>query len=255
MKKLILAALMAALIMTAAVAPAFAEDITETLPEAEITEPVTEAETEAITETEPATEPETETDAETEAETEPETEPVTEPETETEEETEAVDGALVEKDYLTRMMEGLSKWLADNPELVGTITTGAGVLAAAFLEVLSSKKARKRIETKSEDMTSKAILLNNNAVEMVEEAKKSVSACQEGMEKVARNVSDNMTRITEDVLAELHANRMETRANSVILAELIKDARLPTKRKEEILELYNKELAGEVSEDEKHDEA
>ena len=233
MKKLILAALMAALIMTAAVAPAFAEDITEMLPEAEITEAVTEAVTEA----------------ETEAITEEETEPVTEAETE------AVDGALVEKDYLTRMMEGLRKWLADNPELVGTITTGAGVLAAAFLEVLSSKKARKRIETKSEDMTSKAILLNNNAVDMVEEAKKGVSACQEGMEKVARNVSDNMTRITEDVLAELRTNRMETRANSVILAELIKDARLPVERKEEILALYNKELAGEVSEDEEHDEA
>ncbi len=233
MKKLILAALMAALIMTVAVAPAFAEDITELLPEAEITEAVTEPVTEPVTE----------------AITEPVTEAITEAVTE------SVDGALVEKDYLTRMMEGLSKWLANNPELVGTITTGAGVLAAAFLEVRSSKKSRKRIETKSEDMTSKAILLNNNAVEMVEEARASVTACKEGVEAATKEIAGNMTRITEDVIAELHANRMETRANSVLLAELIKDARLPAQRKEEIMALYNKELAGEVSEDEKHDEA
>ena len=59
-----------------------------------------------------------------------------------------------------------------------------------------------------------------------------------------------------DLAAELKANRMETRANSVLMLELLKNARLPEKRKDEIIAMYNKERNGEeVEADDAADEA
>lgn len=231
MKKFLLAALTVAFIIAMTATPAYAEDITEILPEAEIieavtepvTEPVTEAETEAITETEPVTEPETETEAETEAVTE------------------SVDGALVEKDYLTRMMEKIKDWFAEHPELAGSFTASGGLISAALAEVIYMRKSRKRIELRADDMREKAILLNNNAVELVETAKETVNGGKE-----------EMNRSRQEMAKEIKILRMEVRAMSVLLAEMIKDARLSGPRKEEIIGMYNSERSEEMIENEEN---
>jgi hypothetical protein len=68
---------------------------------------------------------------------------------------------------------------------------------------------------------------------------------------------NDLLAVREEILAaELKANRMETRANSVLMLELLKNARLPEKRKDEIIAMYNKERSGEeVEADDAADEA
>lgn len=217
MKKLILAALMAAFIITMTATPAYAEEV-----DTEITETVEAATEEATaTETEAATEEVTEEAAE--------------------EETKAVDGAIIEQDYLSRMMEKIKEWFAEHPELVGSFTASGGLISAALAEVIYMRKSRKRIELKADDMREKAILLNNNAVELVETAKETVNGGKE-----------EMNRSRQEMVKEIKILRMEVRAMSVLLAELIKDARLSEQRKEEIIGLYNSERSEEMIENEEN---
>lgn len=254
MKKIFFAALIAALVVTMYVTPAFAMEV-ETETE---TETVVETETEAATETEVETELETETATETEMETEVETET----ETETVAETEAVDGAIVENDYLAKMLEGANQWLKDNPTMVGSTACSGLTMAAAIIMAKVSKKEReagKEREKKQSQMTS---TLNNNAVEIMETTK---SFMKEGKDTISQSVDTMMggfkgigDEIVEELRAnrrETRANRRETRANSILLAELLKDARLPAKRKEEILTMYYKELGEEADVDDEIDEA
>ena len=259
MKKIFFAALIAALVVTMYVTPAFAMEV-ETETE---TETVVETETEAATETEVETELETETEVETETETETvvetetETEVETEAETETETETEAeaVDGAIVENDYLVQMLEGANQWLKDNPTMVGSTACSGLTMAAAIIMAKVSKKEReegKKREKKQSQMTS---TLNNNAVEIMKTTK---SFMKEGKDTISQSVDTMMggfKEIGDKIVEELSANRRETRANSILLAELLKDARLPAKRKEEILTMYNKELGEEADVDDENDEA
>ena len=219
MKKFLLAAMIAALIVTMTATPAFAEEVDTEIPE-----------------TEAATEEVVETEAETEAVVEEVTEEATE------EETEAVDGAIVEQDYLSRMMEKIKEWFAEHPELVGSFTASGGLISAALAEVIYMRKSRKRIELKADDMREKAILLNNNAVELVETAKETVNGGKE-----------EMNRSRQEMAKEIEILRMEVRAMSVLLAEMIKDARLPERRKEEIIGLYNSERSEEMISHEEDD--
>lgn len=219
MKKFLLAAMIAALIVTMTATPAFAEEVDTEIPE-----------------TEAATEEVVETEAETEAVVEEVTEEATE------EETEAVDGAIVEQDYLSRMMEKIKEWFAEHPELVGSFTASGGLISAALAEVIYMRKSRKRIELKADDMREKAILLNNNAVELVETAKETVNGGKE-----------EMNRSRQEMVKEIEILRMEVRAMSVLLAEMIKDARLPERRKEEIIGLYNSERSEEMISHEEDD--
>ena len=218
MKKILVAVMLAALIAALIVMPIAAEgDITEA-----VTEYATEAATEEVTEA--ATEP--------------------------------VDGAIVQKDYLTGMIEALRDWAMENPDIIGTMTAAAGVLASSILTAASSKKSRKRLELKSSEMESKAILLNNNAVELVETAKTTVETGRVTVADAVMRMISGVTEVGRNIAAELKANRMETRANSVLMVEMLKDARLPEKRKDEIIALYNKERSGgEVEADDAADEA
>ena len=219
MKKILVAVMLAALITALIVMPVAAEgDITEAVTEAAITEAATEYTTEA------ATEP--------------------------------VDGAIVQKDYLTGMIEAVKDWVMENPDISGTMTDAAGVLASSILTAASSKKSRKRLELKSSEMESKAILLNNNAVELVETAKTTVETGRVTVADAVMRMITGVTEVGRNIAAELKANRMETRANSVLMVEMLKDARLPEKRKDEIIALYNKERSGgEVEADDAADEA
>ena len=222
MKKILAAVMLAALIAALIVMPVAAED--------DVTEAATEYTTEAATEE------------------------VTEDVTE--EVTEDVDGAIVQKDYLTGMIEALRDWVMENPDIIGTMTAAAGVLASSILTAASSKKSRKRLELKSSEMESKAILLNNNAVELVETAKTTVETGRVTVADAVMRMISGVTEVGRNIAAELKANRMETRANSVLMVELLKNARLPEKRKDEIIAMYNKERSGEeVEADDAADEA
>ena len=190
----------------------------------------------------------------TEAATEEVTEEVTEDVTE--EVTEDVDGAIVKQDYLTGMIEAFKDWVMENPDIIGTMTAAAGVLTAAIVESASSNRSRRRMERKSDEMASKAILLNNNAVELVETAKTTVETGRVTVADAVMRMISGVTEVGRNIAAELKANRMETRANSVLMVEMLKDARLPEKRKDEIIALYNKERSGgEVEADDAADEA
>jgi hypothetical protein len=236
MKKILVAVMLAALITALIVMPAAAEgDVTDV-----VTEPVTEVTTEAVTDDESITEEITEAISDTV----------------TEETTEGVDGAIVPQDYLTRMIEGAKNWVMENPDIIGTMAAAAGVLVSSILTAASSKKSRKRLELKSSEMESKAILLNNNAVELVETAKTTVETGRVTVAEAVMRMISGVTEVGRNIAAELKANRMETRANSVLMVEMLKDARLPEKRKDEIIALYNKERSGgEVEADDAADEA
>lgn len=174
----------------------------------------------------------------------------------TEAATEPVDGAIVQKDYLTGMIETFKDWVMENPDIIGAMTAAAGVLASSILTAASSKKSRKRLELKSSEMESKAILLNNNAVELVETAKTTAETGRVTVAEAVMKVLGGVKEVGQTIAAELKANRMETRANSVLMVEMLKDARLPEKRKDEIIALYNKERSGgEVEADDAADEA
>ena len=218
MKKILVAVMLAALIAALIVMPVAAED--------DVTEAATEYTTEAATEEV------------------------------TEEVTEDVDGAIVKQDYLTGMIEAVKDWVMENPDIIGTMTAAAGVLASSILTAASSKKSRKRLELKSSEMESKAILLNNNAVELVETAKTTVETGRVTVAEAVMRMISGVTEVGRNIAAELKANRMETRANSVLMVELLKNARLPEKRKDEIIAMYNKERSGEeVEADDEADEA
>ena len=244
MKKLILAAITAALVIALYVTPAYAM----------------EAETEPVVETEVEADTYAETETETAAETETETVVETETEDSTDTETEAVDGAIVQDDYLSQMLEGANQWLKDNPTMVGSTACSGLTMAAAIIMAKVSKKEReagKEREKQQKQMTS---TLNNNAVEIMETTK---SFMKEGKDTISQSVDTMMggfkgigDEIAEELRAnrrETRANRRETRANSILLAELLKDARLPAKRKEEILTMYNKELGEEADVDDEID--
>jgi hypothetical protein len=210
MKKFLLAALTVAFIITGTATPAYAEEVDTEIPETV----------------------EVATEEATAIETEAATEEVTE---EAAQETEAVDGAIIEQDYLSRMMEKIKDWFAEHPELVGSFTASGGLISAALAEVIYMRKSRKRIELKADDMREKAILLNNNAVELVETAKETVNGGKE-----------EMNRSRQEMVKEIEILRMEVRAMSVLLVEMIKDARLPDRRKEEIIGVYNSERSEEM---------
>lgn len=174
----------------------------------------------------------------------------------TEEVTEDVDGAIVQKDYLTGMIEAFKDWVMENPDIIGTMTAAAGLLAASIVENASSKKSRRSMQKEAKEMERKAILLNNNAVELVETAKTTVETGRVTVAEAVMKMVSGVTEVGRNIAAELKANRMETRANSVLMVEMLKDARLPGKRKDEIISMYNKERSGEeVEADDAADEA
>ena len=90
----------------------------------------------------------------------------------------------------------------------------------------------------------------------METAKTTVETGRVTVADAVMRMISGVTEVGRNIAAELKANRMETRANSVLMVELLKNARLPEKRKDEIIALYNKERSGgEVEADDAADEA
>ena len=239
MKKFFAAVLMAALIITITCVPICAEDVESTIgTEAEemtevLTEEITEEVAEEITEADEHTEEVTEADEEESEETE----------------TDKVDGAIVKQDYLSRMIEKIRGWIDANPETVGNLTAGGGVVLAAFIETRFSKKSRKKMEKATGEMNERTVILNNNAVELAETTKSAVNETKTTIVKALGEAVIEIKKLGETIVEELRANRRETRANSYLMAEMIKDARLAVKRKEEVIGEYEKIREGEASDD------
>ena len=231
MKKFFAAVLMAALIITITCIPGYAEDVESTI--GTEAEEMTEVLTEEITEADEHTEEVTEADEEESDETE----------------TDKVDGAIVKQDYLSRMMEKIRGWIDANPETVGNLTAGGGVVLAAFVETRFSKKSRKKMEKATGEMNERTVTLNNNAVELAETTKSAVNETKTTIVKALGDAVIEIKKLGETIIEELRANRRETRANSYLLAEMIKDARLAVKRKEEVIGEYEKIREGDASDD------
>lgn len=146
---------------------------------------------------------------------------------------------------LTGALESTMAWMAENPEsVVAAVITGiaGGVNLAGGV---SNRKTRRSISRESAALKANSGQINNNAVELAGKVKadvtnmvstvgslvgEAVKALGTEMGKVANAIEQN----TEEV----RALKQETAANSFLLSEMIKDARMTTLRKDEILKGY-----------------
>ena len=146
---------------------------------------------------------------------------------------------------ITGALESAMAWMAENPEsVVAAVITGiaGGVNLAGGV---SNRKTRRSISRESEALRANSGQINNNAVELAGKVKadvtnmvstvgklvgEAVKALGTEMGKVANAIEQN----TEEV----RALKRETAANSFLLSEMIKDARMTAIRKDEILKGY-----------------
>lgn len=157
---------------------------------------------------------------------------------------------------LTLALERAMAWMAENPEaVVATVVTGiaGGVNLAGGV---SNRKTRRSISRESADLRANSGRINNNAVELADhvrsEAAGMVTAISatvgEAMKAMGTTVGEavktigtemgKVTNAIEQNTQEVRALKRETAANSYLLSEMIKDARMTTLRKDEILKGY-----------------
>lgn len=157
----------------------------------------------------------------------------------------ASDAEGAETMAITGALESAMAWMAENPEsVVAAVITGiaGGVNLAGGV---SNRKTRRSISRESEALRANSGQINNNAVELAGKVKtdvtnmvstvgklvgEAVKALGTEMGKVANAIEQN----TEEV----RALKRETAANSFLLSEMIKDARMTAIRKDEILKGY-----------------
>lgn len=157
----------------------------------------------------------------------------------------ASDAEGAETMAITGALESAMAWMADNPEsVIAAVITGiaGGVNLAGGV---SNRKTRRSISRESAALQANSGKINNNAVELAGKVKtdvtnmvstvgklvgEAVKALGTEMGKVANAIEQN----TEEV----KALKRETAANSFLLSEMIKDARMTTIRKDEILKGY-----------------
>mgnify|MGYP003291998837 CR=1 FL=1 len=157
----------------------------------------------------------------------------------------ASDAEGAETMAITGALESAMAWMADNPEsVIAAVITGiaGGVNLAGGV---SNRKTRRSISRESEALRANSGQINNNAVELAGKVKtdvtnmvstvgklvgEAVKALDTEMGKIANAIEQN----TEEV----KALKRETAANSFLLSEMIKDARMTAIRKDEILKGY-----------------
>lgn len=146
---------------------------------------------------------------------------------------------------LTGALESTMAWMAENPEsVVAAVITGiaGGVNLAGGV---SNRKTRRSISKESAALKANSGQINNNAVEL---AGKVTSSVKDMVGFVGNHVGEavriligEMGKITNAIernTEEVRALKQETAANSFLLSEMIKDARMTTLRKDEILKGY-----------------
>jgi hypothetical protein len=136
-------------------------------------------------------------------------------------------------------------WMADNPEsVIAAVITGiaGGVNLAGGV---SNRKTRRSISRESAALQANSGKINNNAVELAGKIKKEVtnmvSTVGKLLAEAVKALSTEMGKITNAIernTEEVKALKRETAANSFLLSEMIKDARMTAMRKDEILKGY-----------------
>lgn len=146
---------------------------------------------------------------------------------------------------ITGALESAMAWMADNPEsVIAAVITGiaGGVNLAGGV---SNRKTRRSISRESEALKANSGRINNNAVELAGKVKADVTNMVSTVGKLVgeavKALGTEMGKIAnaiEQNTEEVKALKRETAANSFLLSEMIKDARMTTMRKDEILKGY-----------------
>lgn len=146
---------------------------------------------------------------------------------------------------ITGALEGAMAWMADNPEsVIAAVITGiaGGVNLAGGV---SNRKTRRSINRESEALRANSGQINNNAVELAGKVKTDVTNMVSTVGKLVgeavKALGTEMGKIAnaiEQNTEEVKALKRETAANSFLLSEMIKDARMTAIRKDEILKGY-----------------
>ena len=146
---------------------------------------------------------------------------------------------------LTKALESAMAWMAENPEaVVATVVTGiaGGVNLAGGV---SNRKTRRSISRESAALQANSGRINNNAVELADHVRSAatgmVTAISATVGEAVKTIGTEMGKVTnaiEQNTEEVRALKRETAANSYLLSEMIKDARMTTLRKDEILKGY-----------------
>lgn len=146
---------------------------------------------------------------------------------------------------ITGALESAMAWMAENPEsVIATVITGiaGGVNLAGGV---SNRRTRRSISRESAALQANSGRINNNAVELAGKVKADVTNMVSTVGKLVgeavKALSTEMGKIAnaiEQNTEEVKALKRETAANSFLLSEMIKDARMTTMRKDEILKGY-----------------
>lgn len=154
---------------------------------------------------------------------------------------------------ITGALESTMAWMADNPEsVIAAVITGiaGGVNLAGGV---SNRKTRRSISRESEALRANSGQINNNAVELAGKVKTDVTNMVSTVGKLVgeavKALGTEMGKIAnaiEQNTEEVKALKRETAANSFLLSEMIKDARMTTIRKDEILKGYEDIKGGDV---------
>lgn len=165
----------------------------------------------------------------------------------------ASDAEGAETMAITGALEGAMAWMADNPEsVIAAVITGiaGGVNLAGGV---SNRKTRRSISRESEALRANSGQINNNAVELAGKVKTDVTNMVSTVGKLVgeavKALGTEMGKIAnaiEQNTEEVKALKRETAANSFLLSEMIKDARMTTIRKDEILKGYEDIKGGDV---------
>lgn len=173
----------------------------------------------------------------------------------------AGDFATEEATGLTGAVESVLGWMTDNPASVfATVVTG---ISGGFClgGGVSNRKTRKKVENNSTGLTCAATTINNNAVELATKVKTEVvsmvGVVKTEVKKITETVlakADEIVEAIKDHTLEIKALRRETKANSYLLREMIKDSRMTQLRKDEIERGY-KDIAEGGEEIDERDQA
>lgn len=157
----------------------------------------------------------------------------------------ASDAEGAETMAITGALESAMAWMADNPEsVIAAVITGiaGGVNLAGGV---SNRRTRRSINRESEALRANSGQINNNAVELAGKVKTDVTNMVSTVGKLVgeavKALGTEMGKIAnaiEQNTEEVKALKRETAANSFLLSEMIKDARMTTIRKDEILKGY-----------------
>lgn len=165
----------------------------------------------------------------------------------------ASDAEGAETMAITGALESAMAWMADNPEsVIAAVITGiaGGVNLAGGV---SNRKTRRSISRESEALRANSGQINNNAVELAGKVKTDVTNMVSTVGKLVgeavKALGTEMGKIAnaiEQNTEEVKALKRETAANSFLLSEMIKDARMTAIRKDEILKGYEDIKGGDV---------